>query len=203
MNGRALFHDVQNTSNELGAVSGNEEYLMWLRVCNALCRDSKCLPEKWMYAALCGNVQVLMSYVNHENNDGNWFDYLWVLCVCKQVHAQHQMLCQQLPSYYHNDLKREALDECSVFSTLNIVDSEWESRLKDFESIFQWIEENKNGFIPKQIGHSSNHNRNGDAQKEQGSVWGNLKGGIHDMFGTKKDGDEPVCGVMVCRAVPW
>jgi len=151
LNGRALFRDAQSTDNSLHATWGNEEYLMWLRVCNALCQNTESLPEKWIYGALCGNVTALISFVSQQNNSGNWYDYLWTLCVCKQIYVQHQMLCQQLPSYYHNDLKNEALNEDELFKELNIVDPQWEGVLDNFESIFQWIEENKKAFISKQI----------------------------------------------------
>ena len=187
LNGRALFRDAQSTDNSLYATWGNEEYLMWLRVCNSLCQNTECVPEKWIYGALCGNVTALISYVNDQNNDGNWFDYLWVLCVCKQIYTQHQMLCHQLPSYYHNDLKNEALNDDDTFKGLHIVDTEWEGVLTNFESIFQWIEENKKGFLPKQLESTSNPPPHQKQSLFNFNIFGNSNG---NNTGNEQHGDQ-------------
>jgi len=172
--------------SQMAGTWGNAEYLQWLRVCNALCRRSRSEPERWIYSALCGNVSVLMSWVEGQNNDGNWFDYLWVLCVCRRIYAQHQLLCSQLPSYFHGELKHEALENCAVFKALAVVDEKWEAVLRDFESIFQWIELNKNSFIPKRIDGGAagddggdggdGDGDGGDGEDGDGGLFVNLKG---------------------------
>ena len=157
LNGKTLFNDLCDTKQALNAVSGNEEYLMWLRCCNALCQNTKSLSEKWIYASLCGNIDELLTYSNQRQNDGNWYDLLWVLLVCKKIYKQHQLLINKLPSFYHNDLKNNKLNKNdTIFKTLNIINKEWEKRLTDFNSIFEWIERSNLLFVMKNTSSSSN-----------------------------------------------
>ena len=128
LNGKVLFNDKNNTENKIDAVIGNEEYLMWLRTCNVICKNSKIGPEKWIYSTLCGNVEQLITFINNPNNSnnnnnkGNWYDLLWILLICKKTYKQYQLLCNQLPSFYHNDLKNNKLNENnSIFSKLDVI----------------------------------------------------------------------------------
>eukprot|EP01083_Nonionella_stella_P055239 145782_1 len=167
LNGRRLFCDKQSTSNEVEGIGGNEEYLMWLRVCNAICTNTLSSAEKWIYASCCGNVNELLTYVDSEYNDGNWYDLLWVLTVCKKVYVQHELLSNDLPSYYHNDMKNEALNkEATMLKSLHIVDRDWEERLRDFDSMFHWMEVTNYGFITKDVdgGDAADHNTNHQTQ---------------------------------------
>eukprot|EP00488_Nonionellina_sp_1-RS-2012_P001410 TRINITY_DN227_c0_g1_i1.p1 TRINITY_DN227_c0_g1~~TRINITY_DN227_c0_g1_i1.p1 ORF type:complete len:104 (+),score=26.25 TRINITY_DN227_c0_g1_i1:323-634(+) len=92
---------------------------MWLRVYIAICINTTSKVEKWICASLCGHVEQLLTFVTSDENDGNWYDVLWVLT-----------------SYYHNNRKNKKLSENDVFRTLHIIDKEWEKILSDFNAMF-------------------------------------------------------------------